>query len=290
MDPQERRHPPRTSLTRGRTRIVWDVVFGVVRWIAGHVRSAYTTFGLLVLGGLTVAVMLTFGFAKIAAKVVSGSTVGFDDAVMRFMGGHQIPWVSNMMVEATMLGTGIVVAMIVAVSALFLWLYDYRQSATLLLVTTLGGLLLNAVLKLGFDRPRPQFFDWGTHAMSSSFPSGHAMSSAIVYPTVAYLASRLQKGHASRLLTMLAAGFLVVLISFSRVYLGVHYPTDVAAGVVVGLAWSAFCMTTLEVAQLYARRNAPAMVEGEHPPHAHAPAGATVSAAVAGTESGSRRA
>jgi undecaprenyl-diphosphatase len=290
MDPQERRHPPRTSLTRGRTRIVWDVVFGVVRWIAGHVRSAYTTFGLLVLGGLTVAVMLTFGFAKIAAKVVSGSTVGFDDAVMRFMGGHQIPWVSNMMVEATMLGTGIVVAMIVAVSALFLWLYDYRQSATLLLVTTLGGLLLNAVLKLGFDRPRPQFFDWGTHAMSSSFPSGHAMSSAIVYPTVAYLASRLQKGHASRLLTMLAAGFLVVLISFSRVYLGVHYPTDVAAGVVVGLAWSAFCMTTLEVAQLYARRNAPAMVEGEHPPHARAPAGATVSAAVAGTEAGSRRA
>lgn len=287
MEPQDRRRPS-TSPTRGRTRLVWDFVFRSVRWLAAHVRNAYTTFGLLILGGLAIGVALTFAFAKIAGKVVSGSTTGFDDAAMKFMGSHQVPWIGNMMVELTMLGTGIVVAMIIAISALFLWLYDYRQSATLLLVTTIGGLILNAVLKLGFDRPRPQFFDWGTHAMSSSFPSGHAMSAAIVYPTVAYLATRLQKGHLSRLLTMLAAGVLVVLISLSRVYLGVHYPTDVAAGVIVGLAWSAFCMTTLEVAQLYAKRNAPAMVEGEHPPTAHPPgAPAVVSAAVAGTEAGS---
>jgi undecaprenyl-diphosphatase len=173
------------------------------------------------------------------------------------------------MIELTSLGTGIVVAMIVAVAALFLWLYDYKNSSTLLLVTTLGGLLLNNVLKLGFDRPRPEFFAWGTHVVSSSFPSGHAMSAAIVYPTVAYLAARVQKSILARTATLLAAALLVLLISVSRVYLGVHYPSDVAAGVVVGLAWSAFCMTTLEIAQLYARRNAPALVEGENPPHAH---------------------
>jgi undecaprenyl-diphosphatase len=250
--------------------VFWDLAFGSVRWVAGHARNAYTTFGLLILGGLTVAMLLSYGFAKIAAKVVTGKTTGFDDSAMRFMGEHQIPLISNLMVEVTMLGTGIVVAMIVAVSALFLWLYDYRNSATLLLVTTLGGMLLNSVLKAGFDRPRPEFFEWGTHAMTSSFPSGHAMSAAIVYPTVAYLAARLQKGHLARLLTMLAAALLVLLISLSRVYLGVHYPSDVIAGVVVGLAWSLFCMTTLEVAQLYAKRNAPKMVEGEHPPEAHA--------------------
>ena len=68
---------------------------------------------------------------------------------------------------------------------------------------------------------------------------------------------------------LIVAAILVILISVSRVYLGVHYPSDVLAGVVVGLAWSAFCMTTLEVAQLYAKRNAPALVEGEHPPEAH---------------------
>jgi undecaprenyl-diphosphatase len=268
--------------------VLWDLVFGAVRLVAGHARNAYTTFGLLILGGLTIAVFLSFGFAKIASKVVSGGTSGFDDAAMRFMGANQVPVISNMMVEVTMLGTGTVVAMIVAVSGLFLWLYDYKQSATLLMVTTLGGLLLNTVLKMGFDRPRPQFFDWGTHAMTSSFPSGHAMSAAIVYPTVAYLAARLHKTHAARILTMGSAAILVILISLSRVYLGVHYPSDVAAGVIVGLAWSAFCMTTLEVAQLYAKRNAPAMVEGEHPPHPHAPNAKTVKAAVAATEAGQR--
>jgi undecaprenyl-diphosphatase len=269
MTPTERRHP-KTSPTRGRARVLWDATFGIVRWMAAHAHNAYTTFGLLILGGLTIAVFLSFGFARIAAKVVEGDTTGFDETAMRFMGEHQIPWISNMMVEVTMLGTGIVVAMMVAISALFLWLYDYKNSATLLMVTTLGGLLLNTVLKMGFDRPRPQFFEWGTHAMTSSFPSGHAMSAAIVYPTVAYLAARLQKSHWARLLTLTAAAALVLLISFSRVYLGVHYPSDVIAGVIVGLAWSAFCMTTLEVSQVYAKRNAPALVEGEHPPHAHA--------------------
>ena len=269
METLERRQPTR-SPTRGRTRALWDVVFNSIRWMRAHVENVYTTFGILILGGLAVGVVLTFGFAKIAGKVVTGKTTGIDDAVMKFMGLHQVPWVTNGMVELTMLGTGVVVAMIVAVSALFLWLYDYKNSATLLFVTTIGGLMLNMALKLGFDRPRPQFFEWGTHAVSSSFPSGHAMSAAIVYPTVAYLAARVQKSIFARVLTLSAAAILVLLISLSRVYLGVHYPSDVAAGVVVGLAWSAFCMTTLEVAQVYAKRNAPALVEGEHPPQPHA--------------------
>ena len=268
MQGSERREPT-TAPTRGRSRVYWDLVFKSVRWIAAHARNVHATFGILILGGLTVGVVLTYGFAKIAGKVVSGGTAGVDDAVMRFMGAHQVPWISNSMVEITTLGTGIVVAMIVAVSALFLWLYDYKNSATLLLMTTIGGLMLNMVLKLGFDRPRPQFFDWGTHAVSSSFPSGHAMSASIVYPTIAYLAARLQKSNLARLMTLLAAALLVALICFSRVYLGVHYPSDVIAGVVVGLAWSAFCMTTLEVSQLYAKRNAPAMIEGENPPQPH---------------------
>jgi undecaprenyl-diphosphatase len=268
MDQSERRHPA-ISPTRGRGRVFWDLVFTGVRWLAGHAWNVYTTFGILILGGLTLAIIFTFGFAKLAGKVVSGSTTGIDDSTMRFMASHQVPWISNLMVEVTMLGTGIVVAMIVAVSALFLWLYSYRNSATLLLVTTLGGLLLNNVLKLGFDRPRPQFFEWGTQVMSSSFPSGHAMSAAIVYPTIAYLAARLQKTRLARVLTLLAAAILVALISASRLYLGVHYPSDVVAGVIVGLAWSAFCMTTLEVEQLYAKRNAPALVEGKKPPQPH---------------------
>jgi undecaprenyl-diphosphatase len=190
---------------------------------------------------------------------------------MRFMGAHQIPWLDAAMVEITSLGTGIVVAMIVAVAGLFLWLYRYKQSAQLLIVATLGGLLLNYVLKVGFNRPRPQVFIWGTHAVSSSFPSGHAMSAAVVYSTVAYLAARLQTSRLARVATRATAMILILLICLSRVYLGVHYPSDVLAGLIVGLAWSAFCMATLEAAQLYARRNAPALVEGDKFPLATLP-------------------
>ncbi|HEY6220763.1 MAG TPA: phosphatase PAP2 family protein [Gemmatimonadaceae bacterium] len=252
--------------TRGRGRIGWDIVFKTIRWAGHFAKNAYATLGVFILGGTVVAVALTYAFAKLAGHVVTGSTQAFDTAMMHFMGAHQVPWLDAAMVELTMLGTGTVVAMIVAISGMFLWLYNYRQSAELLLVATLGGILLDAVLKLGFDRPRPQVFTWGTHAVSSSFPSGHAMSATVVYSTVAYLATRLQKTRLARHLTRIGTAVLIVSICFSRVYLGVHYPSDVLAGMIVGFAWAAFCMVTLEAAQLYARRNAPAMLEGEAPP------------------------
>jgi undecaprenyl-diphosphatase len=262
VESSERREPTPLQ-TRGRTHLLWDALFTGLRFIARHVRSVYATLGLVIFGGTIVAVGLTYAFAKFAERVMTGGTMRFDDAAMQFMANHQVPWLSATMVEVTSLGTGIVVAMIVAVASLFLWLYNYKQSAQLLLVATLGGLLLDLVLKLGFDRPRPQIFPWGTHAVSSSFPSGHAMSATIVYSTVAYLATRLQQRRWARTVTRAFTGALVVVICFSRVYLGVHYPSDVLAGMIVGFAWSCFCMATLEVAQLYARRNAPALVEGD---------------------------
>ena len=71
-------------------------------------------------------------------------------------------------------------------------------------------MVLDNLLKIGFNRPRPQIFKWGTYAVSSSFPSGHAMSSVIVYGTVAYLAARLQRNVASRMLTMAFAALIIV--------------------------------------------------------------------------------
>jgi undecaprenyl-diphosphatase len=157
---------------------------------------------------------------------------------------------------------------ITLIAGVFLWLNKHKHSAMLLWVATAGGIVLNNLLKVGFDRPRPQVFTWGTSASSSSFPSGHAMSATIVYCTVAYLAARLQQRHASRVLTMLLSLVIVTLISISRMYLGVHYPSDVLAGVTIGLAWAAFCMAILEAAQLYAKRNAPELLKAEHPaPH-----------------------
>jgi undecaprenyl-diphosphatase len=108
-------------------------------------------------------------------------------------------------------------------------------------------------------------FEWGADVLTSSFPSGHAMSATIAYGTVAYLAARLQRKRLARWITLVIAGLLIALICASRLYLGVHYPSDVLAGVVMGLAWTAFCMATLEAIQVFGKRYRPAILEHEEP-------------------------
>ena len=259
------RRSPSTGQTRRRFRIAWDVIFGVLRFISKHAGNAYATFGIFLLSGAALAIAGTWAFSEVAERVRRGTTQRFDDAFMHWIGQHQYAGLQSVMLEITALGTGTVVAMIVFVAGTFLWLNKHKHSAVLLIVATLGGLVLDGLLKIGFNRPRPQVFTWGTHAASSSFPSGHAMSSIIVYGTVAYLVARLQQNSASRVLTMTLAGLIIVAIASSRLYLGVHYPSDVLAGLIIGLAWAAFCMAVLEAAQLYAKRNAPQMLEDEHP-------------------------
>jgi undecaprenyl-diphosphatase len=260
------------AAARGRLRWAWNVVFGLLRLIRKHVKNAYVVFGIFILSGATLAVVCTWAFTELAGHVKSGKTQAFDDAVMHWIAAHQYPLLQQVMIELTALGTGVVIAMIVFVGSMFLWLNKHKHSALLLIIASFGGIVLNNLLKLGFDRPRPQIFEWGTYAMSSSFPSGHAMSSVIVYGTVAYLAARLQQRAASRLLTLGFAATIILLICVSRLYLGVHYPSDVAAGLIIGIAWAGFCMAVLEAAQLYAKRNAPQMLKNEAPAAAGASA------------------
>jgi undecaprenyl-diphosphatase len=240
--------------TRGRTQLFWDLVFTSLRFIRTRAHGYYATFGVFLLLGAAIAIAGTWAFAEFAGHVRSGSTQAFDDAVLRWMAMHRAKTAEHIMVEITFLGTGTVVIMSVGISAMFLSLTGHRYSALLLLVSTAGGLVLNNLLKLGFGRPRPQIFAWVQPAASWSFPSGHAMSAAVVYGTVAYLAARLQQRRLHRILTFGLAGLLIVAISVSRLYLGVHYPSDVIAGVIIGLAWAGFCMATLEAIQLYSKR------------------------------------
>lgn len=262
-----------SSQTRGKTRLFWDLIFNWLRLIRKRATNVYAAFGIFILSGAAIAIVCTWAFSEIAEKVRSGTTQPFDDAIMRWVAAHQVKQLQMAMLEITSLGTGTVVAMIVFIASMFLWLNRHKHSAILLLVATFGGIVLDSLLKIGFNRPRPHFFQWGTYAASSSFPSGHAMSSVIVYGTVAYLAARLQQNARSRVLTMSFAAIIILAICCSRVYLGVHYPSDILAGLIIGLAWAGFCMAVLEAAQLYAKRNAPQMLQAEAP----APKGASPS-------------
>jgi len=256
----------RRERTRRRSHVVWDVFFRALRGAAERANDFRVAVGIFLLAGAAVAVAGTWIFTELAERVRAGSTLAFDSTVLAWLGAHRVGWVERSLLEITALGTGLVVLVVVGVAALFLWLTTHRYSAALLLVTAAGGIVLNNVLKVHFSRPRPQIFAWGQQVSTSSFPSGHAMSATIVYATVAYLAARLQRRRWARWLTMLAAAVVIALVCLSRMYLGVHYPSDVAAGAAIGLAWAGFCMATLEAVQRFARHNAPEMVEDEAPP------------------------
>ena len=210
--------------------------------------------GAVVLAAAAAAGLLAVVFAWIANRVRAGSTQAFDEGVLRWVGAHRIPWLEATMLELTFLGTGTVVVTIAGVAGLFLALTRQRTAAALLLWSTLGAILLNNVLKTLFVRPRPELFSWGTHVRTTSFPSGHAMSAAAIYGTVAFLAARLATQRRTRTAIYVGAALIVCIVAASRVYLGVHYPTDVAAGLVVGLAWAAFCTAALETAQQLSTR------------------------------------
>lgn len=255
----------RRRVERGPFHLVWDLIYRGLRGSYRRVHSFATAVGLFVVLGALVAVAGTYGFAQLAELVREGTTQRFDEAVLRWMGQNQQPWLEELMLELTVIGGWVAVFTTVSVAALFLWLTRHRYSAALLLVAAAGGIILNNILKLGFDRPRPQVFEWGETVSTSSFPSGHAMSATVVYATVAYLAARLQKSRLARVLTLVGAGVYIAVVVISRMYLGVHYPSDVTAGVIIGLSWAAFCMATLEAIQRYGKRNAKEVLKHEEP-------------------------
>lgn len=256
--PEQKRHQPNL-------RIGSETVSSGLRRSIERTGTLLGGLGAFLVAGVVIAGIATWGFGEFAETVMAGQTQSFDDSVLHWMAGHHTATLDSVMLEITSLGTGSAVMMIVGVAALFLALTRHRYSAALLLAATGGGSLLNIVLKHYFERSRPHVFEWGTHALSSSFPSGHAMSATIVYTTVAYLAARLQSRVWERALTMFVAAVIILAISASRVYLGVHYPSDVAAGMIIGVGWSAFCMATLEAIQRIAQRTGKEILQDEAP-------------------------
>ena len=248
VPPSERRAAPRPT---GPLQSLLTSALVLARSRLHGLRAAL---GAVVLVGATAAGLLGLAFAWVAHRVRAGSTQAFEEGVLRWVGAHRIPWLEAAMLELTFLGTGTVVLMIAGVAGLFLALTRQRMAAALLLWSTIGAILLNNILKSAFSRPRPELFTWGTHVRTTSFPSGHAMSAAAIYGTIAFLAARLARQRRTRIAIHAGAAIVVCLVAASRVYLGVHYPTDVAAGLLVGLAWSAFCTAALETGQQLVQR------------------------------------
>lgn len=256
--PVDRRAEPRT----GAANKLRDGLFRLLRFIGRHVEGFYAAVGVFLFTGLALVTLAAAAFAQLAEAVVEGQTQAFDDAILRFMGENGAPWLDTLVLEVTALGARVVVYMVVLVASAFLWQSRHHYSAAMLWVAVIGSGLINTVLKLTFNRPRPDVFPWRTqHVGLASFPSGHAMTSMVVYGTLAFLIGRLAPTRLLRRLTWALAALVVVLVGLSRLYLGVHYPSDVLAGFVIGGAWAIICALGMEAVRYFRRRRPEVVAE-----------------------------
>jgi undecaprenyl-diphosphatase len=213
-----------------------------------HPLRLLRQWGLVPLIVLGLAAGATLAFAKIADEVIEGDTHGFDNKILMAMrnphdtqqpwGPH---WLQEMARDFTALGGAAVVAGLSVVTVGYLLLAGRGRAALVILIAVGGGVLLSLLLKQGFDRPRPDLFPHGSYVATSSFPSGHSMMSAIVYLTLGALLLSLQPSYRLRAYVMAVPVVLTLLVGLSRVYLAVHWPTDVLAGWAAGGAWALVC-------------------------------------------------
>jgi undecaprenyl-diphosphatase len=232
----------------------------------GHSESAWHRFkhhsrwGIVtettVLATLLLLVTLLYAFVQIADEVREQETVSFDTAILQWFrnpsnmehtkGPH---WLQTAALDVTALGGTTVLIFVVLVTLGFLWIAKKRKAFFLVAAAAIGGQVFNSVLKEFFSRPRPSVVPHLAEVHSSSFPSGHSMMSAVIYLTLGALISRLVAGSMLRAYIMGVALFLTLAVGLTRVFLGVHYPTDVLAGWSAGLSWALICLLVARILQ-----------------------------------------
>jgi len=196
--------------------------------------------------GLAIAAACTWAFVAIADEVPEkGMMVRVDLAVTNWLQVHGTEKGESIFSAISLLGAPVLIAVLVITAVALLGRQDWRR-LSMLIVTCGGGALLDGVLKLVFQRARPSFAS-EFRARSWSFPSGHAMNSLIVYGLLAYwIASGFPR---ARRTVIFAAGVLIGAIGYARIYLGVHYLSDVLAGYCAGFIWLIVCITGNQFAE-----------------------------------------
>lgn len=213
-------------------------------WATAVTRLGKRELGLVATLFCVAALLLAFGL--LAGEVMEGDTMAFDTRVARFFrplgaaGPIGPAWVHEMARDVTSLGSMVVLCFLLAATVGYLLLVRRRGTALLVVGSMLGGTVISFGLKLLFNRPRPDI-PGGIQVFTASFPSSHAMLSAVTFLTLGAIMTRVAAGARLKAYFMGLAVFLTVVVGLSRVYIGVHYATDVLAGWCVGSAWAVLC-------------------------------------------------
>jgi undecaprenyl-diphosphatase len=222
--------------------------------LAHAVSKIFDLFSLVLnlrVGGFLVAGFTIWLFAKISNEVLEKETQAFDQATLLTLRHLHTPLRNQIMIGVTALGQPSVLLIVTLSLGIWLLLKRCRPEAITMVIGTVGALGLNYLLKELFRRARPPIWEHVISVTQYSFPSGHAMISLVVYGLSAYLLAI--RFYRWRGLIFSLSILLILAIGFSRLYLGVHWPSDVAAGYATGIAWLMACILELEI--WHRRRN-----------------------------------
>jgi undecaprenyl-diphosphatase len=203
---------------------------------------------LLMLMALAIVVMGIWIVAELSDAVLEGSTQRYDDHVLAWLRSSKDwtqpagpAWFAAMWTDISSLGSGSVLALVTFGCAGGLMLARRYRMLIVLLIVAGGGAFLSVWMKQFFNRPRPPYAELMPYVITPSFPSGHSMLSAIVYMTLAVFLARASRRRRFKVYFISVGAIVTLLVGVSRVYLGVHYPTDVLAGWSSGLTWAMLC-------------------------------------------------
>jgi undecaprenyl-diphosphatase len=231
-----------------------DALYSTLRLIERHVTGFFPALAAFMTLSFLFAAGTIFVFAQLADEVLEGDTQAFDEAVLQWFQHHRSPGLTRVAMEITALGGASVTILVVLLASVFLWLSKHKWSVYVLMLVVLGTKVLNDLLKGGFGRERPSIVESITETSSQSFPSGHAMSAFVTYASVAYLIGRLEPSKRLRYAIWTVAFLLILAIGTTRMYLGVHYPSDIIGGYLAGAAWIFVVAALIRAVQFFADR------------------------------------
>ncbi|MBV6622600.1 MAG: phosphatase PAP2 family protein [Rivularia sp. (in: Bacteria)] len=207
-----------------------------------RIASLIATIGI---AGLATCLLIIYVLAQLSEDVWEKEAFAFDKTILLWIHQFANPTWDNIMVNITRIGDPTTVVTITIITFVILWWKRYRQEAKVFALNALGGAILSYGLKLAFSKPRPQLWQQIIIEKTYSYPSGHALGSMVLYGFIAYLLASHYPKSAKIIYTF--AVVLIGAIGLSRLYLGVHWPTDVIAGYGVGYLWLIFSITMLKL-------------------------------------------
>jgi undecaprenyl-diphosphatase len=237
-------HPPRLPQPAGPIARVFAVTY---RRLYGLVQNAWAALGIELTILVTLATAGLVGFGWLAVEMRSGGLSEAEDRLMLQVGADRTAALTEVARALSFIGSGSVAIPFAVLVVVALRKLDRRADARLYAWVTLSGWAINLLAKAAFRRARPQIIPHLGGGGWYSFPSGHAMLAPLVFGFGAFLLVRGMKNVALKSSVLLLATALVAAIAMSRVYLGVHYPTDVAAALLAGIGWAALCLAATTV-------------------------------------------